>query len=130
MILRTPITVSNNVGVLATSPVVQAIVATGMERIFHRIRVFVHVGSPPVDTSIFVDDVKFATHGQVVISALAIGMEWVGYSVGISIQVCHSSVFGTIDDIEVAIVSKVVISSLARVVQIKYLYITSFVQIK
>jgi hypothetical protein len=65
----------NNIGVLVTSPVVKAISAAGMEMIFHSILVFIHVGCPPVDTPIFVDDVKFATHGQVVISTLAIEME-------------------------------------------------------
>jgi hypothetical protein len=76
MILRTPINgIFNNVGILAISPVVKAFFAAGTERIFHSILLFIHVGFPPAHTSIFVDDVKFATHGQVVISTLAIGME-------------------------------------------------------
>ena len=57
--------------------------------------------SPPVDTSFFVNDVKFSAHGQVMISSLAIGMEGIDNRISIRVHVRYSAVVVTFYDVEV-----------------------------
>ena len=74
VILWTPVSQwLNNICEFIKTPEVKAIFAVGMKRVLHCVLIFAQIGGPPVNTSIFVDDIKFAAHGQVVITTLAIG---------------------------------------------------------